>query len=204
MKKLLLLFLFAIATVITSGAQVNELSDQDLQALKDREGEVIDMFQNNLNILTSKKYSLKVKSVFMKSALKLFIGEGLPYDEPGTGTKYPGVQVQVISIINDTESKQNIPLTTYLENLIKLPYAEVKLTAADIYRIGNVYKVGDHYEANATLFQRFEGYTGKDMKKKYVDVIQKNIRIYIVPENDLAQGVNWRVLLGNIGVVETQ
>ena len=56
MKKLLLLFLFAIATVITSGAQVNELSDQDLQALKDREGEVIDMFQNNLNILTSKKW----------------------------------------------------------------------------------------------------------------------------------------------------
>ena len=42
------------------------------------------------------------------------------------------------------------------------------------------------------------------MKKKYVDVIQKNIRIYIVPENDLAQGVNWRVLLGDIGVVETQ
>ena len=56
MKKLLLLFLFAIATVITSGAQVNELSDQDLQAFKDREGEVIDMFQNNLNILTSKKW----------------------------------------------------------------------------------------------------------------------------------------------------
>ena len=57
MKKLLSLFIFAIATVITAGAQVNELSDQDLQALKDREGEVIDMLQNNLNILTSKKYS---------------------------------------------------------------------------------------------------------------------------------------------------
>lgn len=203
MKKFLSIVLLSLIATISAHAQVNDLSEQDIQAFKDRVGEVIDMFQNNLNILAGKKHSQKVKSVYKKSALKLFIGEGLPYDEPGTGVKRPGVQMQVSSIKNGVESKRNIPLTTYLDNLIKLPYAEVKLTAADTYRISNIYKVGDHYEATATIFQRFEGYVGKDMKKKYSDVTQKNIKVYIVPENDFVLGMHWSVRLGDIEVVDT-
>lgn len=203
MKKFLSIVLLSLIATISTHAQVNDLSEQDIQAFKDRVGEVIDMFQNNLSILGGKKHSLKVKSVYKKSALKLFIGEGLPYNEPGTGEKRPGVQMQVSSIKNGVESKRNIPLTTYLDNLIKLPYAEVKLTAADTYRISNIYKVGDHYEATATIFQRFEGYVGKDMKKKYSDVTQKNIKVYIVPENDFVLGMHWSVRLGDIEVVDT-
>lgn len=107
---------------------------------------------------------MKVKSVYKKSALKLFIGEGLPYTDPD-GNKRKGVLVEVSSIKSGKTTKHNIYLTTYLDNLIKLPYAEVKLTQADTYRISNIYKVGDHYEATATIFQRFEGYIGKEMKR---------------------------------------
>ena len=179
-----------------------DLSEQDIQAFKDRVGEVIDMFQNNLSILGGKKHSLKVKAVYKKSALKLFIGEGLPYTDPD-GNQRQGVQMQVSSMKNGKVTKRNTPLTTYLDNLIRLPYAEVKLTAADTYRISNIYKVGDHYEATATIFQRFEGFVGKDMRKKYSDVTQKNIKVYIIPENDYVLGQHWSVRLGDIEVVDT-
>ena len=203
MKKFLSIVVLSLITTFSAQAQINDLSEQDIQAFKDRVGEVIDMFQNNLNILGGKKHSLKVKSVYKKSALKFFIGEGLPYAEPGTGKQRPGVQMQVSSIRNGQVSKRNIALTTYLDNLIKLPYANVKMTAADTYRISNIYKVGDHYVATATIFQRFEGYVGKDKRKKYSDVTQKNIKVYIIPENDYVLGQHWSVRLGDIEVVDT-
>lgn len=202
MKKFLSILVLSLITTFSAQAQINDLSEQDIQAFKDRVGEVIDMFQNNLNILGGKKHSLKVKSVYKKSALKLFIGEGLPYVDPD-GNKRQGVQMQVSSIRNGKVTKRNIPLTSYLDNLIRLPYAEVNLTAADTYRISNIYKVGDHYEATATIFQRFEGFVGKDKRKKYSDVTQKNIKVYIIPENDYVLGQHWSVRLGDIEVADT-
>ncbi|MBP3285904.1 MAG: hypothetical protein J6M15_03065 [Prevotella sp.] len=202
MKKLVSIVVLFLVATFSVQAQVNDLSEQDIQAFRDRVGEVIDMFQNNLSILGGKKHSLKVKAVYKKSALKLFIGEGLPYTDPD-GNQRQGVQMQVSSIKNGKTTKHNTPLTTYLDNLIKLPYAEVKLTAADTYRISNIYKVGDHYEATATIFQRFEGYVGKEMRKKYSDITQKNIKVYIIPENDYVLGQHWSVRLGDIEVVDT-
>lgn len=112
--------------------------------------------------------------------------------------------MQVSSIRNGKETKHKIFLKKYLDNLIRLPYAEVKLTKADTYRISNIYKVGDHYEATATIFQRFEGFIGGDNKKVYRDVTQKNIKVYVIPENDYVLGQHWSVRLGDIEVNETQ
>ena len=203
MKKIITLFFLFFTIASTAKAQVNDLSESDIQAFKDRVGEVIDMFQNNLSILGGKQYSMKVKSIYKKSALKLFIGEGEPDTDPD-GQKREGVSMQVSSIKNDKEVKNRISLKQYLNNLIKLPYASVKLTKADTYRISNIYKVGDHYEATATIFQRFEGYVGGDNKKVYRDVTQKNIKVYVIPENDYVLGQHWSVRLGDIEVVETQ
>lgn len=203
MKKIITLFFLFLTIASTAKAQVNDLSESDIQAFKDRVGEVIDMFQNNLSILGGKQYSMKVKSVYKKSALKLFIGEGESYTDPD-GQKREGVCMQVSSIKNGKEVKNRIFLKQDLDNLIKLPYASVKLTKADTYRISNIYKVGDHYEATATIFQRFEGYIGGDNKKVYRDVTQKNIKVYVIPENDYVLGQHWSVRLGDIEVVETQ
>lgn len=203
MKKLFPVLLLCFVFLPNAKAQVNDLTESDIQAFKDRIGDVIDMFQNNLSILGGKKYSLKVKSVYKKSALKLFIGEGKPYTNPD-GQKREGVSMQVSSIKDGTEVKRKTLLTTYLDNLIKLPYAEVRLTKADTYRISNIYKVGDHYEATATIFQRFEGFRGKEMRKVYSDVTQKNIKVYIIPENDYVLGQHWSVRLGDIEVIETE
>ena len=203
MKKIITLFFLFLTIASTAKAQVNDLSVSDIQAFKDRVGEVIDMFQNNLSILGGKQYSMKVKSTYKKSALKLFIGEGESYTDPD-GQKREGVCMQVSSIKNGKEVKNRIFLKQYLDNLIKLPYASVKLTKADTYRISNIYKVGDHYEATATIFQRFEGYVGGDNKKVYRDVTQKNIKVHVIPENDYVLGQHWSVRLGDIEVVETQ
>lgn len=203
MKKIITLFFLFLTIASTAKAQVNDLSESDIQAFKDRVGEVIDMFQNNLSILGGKQYSMKVKSTYKNSALKLFIGEGESYTDPD-GQKREGVCMQVSSIKNGKEVKNRIFLKQYLDNLIKLPYASVKLTKADTYRISNIYKVGDHYEATATIFQRFEGYVGGDNKKVYRDVTQKNIKVYVIPENDYVLGQHWSVRLGDIEVVETQ
>lgn len=202
MKRIFALLFMGMMMFTQAHSQVNDLSESDIQAFKDRIGEVIDMFQNNLSILGGKQYSLKVKSVYKKSVLKLFIGEGEAYTAPD-GQEREGVAMQVSSIKNGKEVKRRTPLKTYLDNLIKLPYAEVKLTKADTYRISNIYKVGDHYEATATIFQRFEGFVGKDHVKVYRDVTQKNIKVYIVPENDYVLGQHWSVRLGDIEVVET-
>lgn len=118
MKKLISIIFVILSmsfTAQTAQAQVNDLSEQDIQAFKDRVGEVIDMFQNNLSILGAKKHSMKVKSVYKKSALKLFIGEGLPYTDPD-GNKRKGVLVEVSSIKSGKTTKHNIYLTTYLDN----------------------------------------------------------------------------------------
>lgn len=201
MKKTILAILLALI-ILPVHAQVNDLSESDVQAFKDRAGEVIDMFQNNLAILGGKRFSVKVKEVYKSSTLKLFIGEGLAYTS-SEGEQHSGVQMQVSSIRNGKETKQCTALVKYLDNLIKLPYAEVKITKADTYRISNIYKVGDHYEATATIFQKFEGFMGKEMRKTYSDVTQKNIKIYIQPENDYVLGQHWSVRLGDIEVVET-
>ena len=203
MKKIISLLILFFTAFPVANAQVNDLSESDIQAFKDRVGEVIDMFQNNLSILGSKKYSIKVKGVYKKSVLKLFIGDGEAYTSPD-GQHCEGVSMQVSSIRNGKETKRKIFLKKYLDNLIKLPYAEVKLTKADTYRISNIYKVGDHYEATATIFQRFEGFIGGDNKKVYRDVTQKNIKVYVIPENDYVLGQHWSVRLGDIEVDETQ
>ncbi len=203
MKKLLAITMMLLMSSLTMSAQINDLTEQDIQAFRDRIGEVIDMFQNNLSILGSKKRSDKVKAVYKKSALKLFMGEGQPFKDLSTGEERKGVMMQVTTVKKGNTEIQNKLLIDYLDALVKLPYAEVKMTKADTYRISNIYKVGDHYEATATIFQRFEGYIGKEMKKKYVDVTQKNIKVYIVPENDYVLGQHWSVRLGDIEAVES-
>ena len=51
MKKLLAITMMLLMSSLTMSAQINDLTEQDIQAFRDRIGEVIDMFQNNLSIL---------------------------------------------------------------------------------------------------------------------------------------------------------
>lgn len=194
--------MLAIAWVcLPAVAQTNELSQGDIQAFRDRIGEMIDMFQNNLSILGSKTVPVKAKNVYKRNVLRLFVGEGDAYKDE-KGNNHAAVTTQVSSIRNGKEQKRMVPLKQYLNNLVGLSYAKVEITNAETYRISNIYKVGDHYEATATIFQKFCGYNG-DGQKIYCDTTVKNMRIYIIPENDAVLGKHWSVRLGNIEVIET-
>jgi hypothetical protein len=182
-------------------AQTNGLSAVDIEAFKERTGQMIEELQNNLSVLGSKEKSNETKQVYKEQTLKLFMGEGDAYKDTTYGNEHPAVHMQVSVLRNGIETKSNIPLKKYLSNLIRLRYAKVKITQAETYRLSNLYKVGDHYEAVATIFQKFCGYD-LDGKMKYCDVTKKTIHIYIVPGEDW-EGKFWDIKFGDIDVVET-
>ena len=96
-------------------------------------------------------------------------------------------------------------MKNYLDRLLSIRYGKVEITQAQTFRLSNVYKVGDHYEAVATIFQKFCGY-GSDGRKRYCDVTKKTIKIYIIPETDVIDGkieTHWTVKFGDVDVSET-
>jgi len=181
-------------------AQTNDLSDDDIKAFKERTGQMIDIFQQNLSVLGSKEKSDKVKENYKEQTLKMFMGEGDTYKDTYEN-EHPAVHMQVSSLRNGIEAKRTVLLKQYLVNLIRIGYAKVEITQAETFRISNVYKVGDHYEATALIFQKFCGYTG-DGRRVYCDTTKKTIRIYIVPGEDI-MGKFWTVKFGDIDVSET-
>ncbi|MDR3268474.1 MAG: hypothetical protein LBT83_05355 [Tannerella sp.] len=202
MKQLrFLLIIFLLATVhISMNAQTNDLSAEDIAAFKERTGQMIDRFQNNLSVLGSKDKTGAVKENYKEQTLKMFMGTGDPYKDT-YGNEHPAVHMQVSSLRNGIETKRNILLKQYLANLVRLNYAKVEITQAETFRLSNVHKVGDHYEATALIFQKFCGYTG-DGKRVYCDTTKKTIRIFIIPEEDIT-GKYWTIKFGDVDVSET-
>ncbi len=192
-----------LGTNTSMWAQINDLSKEDIEAFKERAGEAINTFQKNLEIIGSKEQSQKVKAHYKKGVLKLFMGEGEPYQDANNNT-IRAVSMQISSFRqNKAVNVTTLTLKKYLERLVSLSYAKVEITKADTYRISNFYKVNDHYEATATIFQTFCGYDGEG-RKLYCDKTQKNIKVYITPERDGVLGDYWSVRLGDIEVAETQ
>ncbi len=189
-----------ISSINFSHAQTHDLSDSEIQDFKERTGHMIDRFQKNLSIIGSKKKTFNTKKMFKKQTLKMVLGNGEPYED-SYGNYQPEVHMQVSSVRNGIQTKRNIALKKYLDRLMRISYARVDITQAETFRLSNIYKVGDHYEAVATIFQKFCGY-GNDGRKRYCDVTRKTIKIYVIPEHDM-YGTHWTVKFGNIDVAET-
>ena len=191
-------FLMVFSLNAQRNNQTSGLSAKEIEDFQEMTGQMIDRLQKYLSILGSKDKTDETKAMYQKQTLKLFMGKGDPYTD-ADGNSQRAVHMQVSS----TRTKQinNVPLKKYLKNLMSLPYAKVEITKADAHRISNIYKVGDHYEATATIFQRFCGY-GLDNRKRYCDVTTKTIRIYIIMEEDFI-GKKWVIRFGDIDVAET-
>ncbi len=204
-KKLLFTFgiiSLCVANVLAQSTTTSsriELSEKDKVEFKLRVGQMIDRLQENLSLLGSKEYKNNVKKVYEKETLRLFMGEGEAYEE-SNGIIHDPVKMQVSSVRYGITTIRNIYLKKYLKNLIRIRYAKVELTQAKTFYVGNIQKVGDHYEAVATIFQKFCGYN--DGVKKYCDVTTKNIHIYIIPQED-EYGQFWLVKFGDIDVKDT-
>jgi hypothetical protein len=198
-------YIFFLLTLISSGSlraqETLVLSDEEMVAFKERIGRMLETFLNDLSLIGSKdrENTIEVKQAVIKSTLRLFINNGEAYrDTYGNLKKAPHMQVSALR--NGVEVKNNLPIKTYLNNLMNIRYQKVTITQAETFHLSNLYKVDDHYEATATYFQYFRGERGDG--SVYSDTTKKTIRI-IVQVEEVYGEKTYVVRFGDIDVVMT-
>lgn len=186
------------------------LSATEKAALQRRVKDKVDEFQFYLGQLADKRStSPTVKDNAFRLALKLFIGECEPYTiyDPDLGHQINKSAVRMETSSKHRNTKSRTRIKAYLNNLRNnQSYSQIKITDADIVRVDNIYKVGDHYECMAYFCQKYIGY--RDGRIVYSDITTKKVRVYInaiqVPKADGSTETIWNALLGDIYVVETR
>ena len=186
------------------------LTPEQKEALQVRVKNKVDEYQFYLAQLGNKRSTnAEVKANAYNLAIKLFIGECENYEiyEPDMGysiTK-PAVRMEVSSKYRSTTSR--VLMKKYLNNLRNnTSYDQIEITDADVVRVDNIYKVGDHYECMAYFCQKYVGY--RDNRVVYSDVTTKKVRVYIeaieIPKSDGSTETIWNALLGDIYVISTR
>ncbi len=199
MKKYLLLLFIAFAGTFAVQAQESDnLSEPEIEELRERTIQLITDFQGYLTEIGNKSNSESMKDYYIKSALHLFMGNGDSYYIDGR--YHDPVIMEVSSLRNGITTVRPKPMKQYLQNLKRLRYTSVRIEKAETVRISNIYKVGDHYEGTAIFFQYFEGKQGE--RTVYRDKTKKAVKIYVVREDD-DWGTHWNVKFGDIKVEET-
>jgi len=178
--------------------QTHKLSPEELADFRDNVEIMIKRFQNFLSILGSKDQTKEVKAIYVRQTLLMFMGEGKPYKD-AYGNEQRAVRMQTSSLSNPYPTSR--PMSEYLNRLIALPYAKVEITSAETFQLGELKPVGDHYEAVATIFQRFCGWYS-DQRQRYCDTTAKTLRVYLTPEEDF-KGKKWIIKFGDVDVLET-
>lgn len=211
-----LFFLLCFSGIVTDSATAQELTSQEKRALEIRVKDKVDEYQYYLSQLADKRStSTEVKNNAYSLAIKLFIGEcenytiHEPYIENGTEryrevTK-PAVRMETSSKYRSAKSRTL--MKRYLDNLRNnRTYTQIEITDADVVRVDNIYKVGDHYECMAYFCQKYVGY--RDNRIIYSDITTKKVRVHIqaiqVPKSDGSMETIWNALLGDIYVMETK
>lgn len=187
-----------VAPFVSVGQTTSNLSQEEIAEIEQRTKDLLTDFQGYLTEIGDKSNANNLRDVYIRRALKLFMGEGEPYKIDGK--QHNAVIMQVSSLRNGVETKRNKLMKQYLRDLKNLPYTKVNITQAETVRVSNVYKVGDHYEATAIFFQYFEGYAKE--KLRYKDNTKKTVKVYITYEDDY-WGRHWNVKFGDIMVAET-
>lgn len=213
MKKFIRLFSIVFCLFILcpfSSIAEKSLSATQKEALQRRVKDKIEEFQFYLGQLGDKKStSYEVKNNAYNLAVKLFIGECKTYTIHNPDTDFnetkPAVRMQTSSTKRSGYSRTL--MTTYLNNLRNNGrYTQIEITDADVVRVDNIYKVGDHYECMAYFCQKYVGY--RDGRVVYSDITTKKVKVYInaivIPRPDGTTQTIWNALLGDIYVVDTQ
>lgn len=204
------LFVLALATLGITKVYGQQLSQTEKETLQRRVKDKVDEFQFYMGQLADKKStSAEVKSTAYSLALKLFIGECEDYSiydpELGRDVFKSAVRMETSSKYRSTKSRTL--MKRYLNNLRNnQTYTQIEITDADVVRVDNIYKVGDHYECMAYFCQKYIGY--RDGRIAYSDITTKKVRVYInaiqIPKADGTTETIWNALLGDIYVIETK
>lgn len=187
-----------------------QLTYSEKETLQRRVKDKVDEFQFYMGQLADKaSTSIEVKNNAYSLALKLFIGECEDYSiydpELGRDVFKSAVRMETSSKYRSTKSRTL--MKRYLDNLRNnKSYTQIEITDADIVRVDNIYRVGDHYECMAYFCQKYIGY--RDGRVAYSDITTKKVRVYInaiqIPKADGSTETIWNALLGDIYVIETK
>ena len=184
------------------------LSQEEKEELQMRARQKIEDFQGHLSTIASRDMPQENKATARKAALNLFIGKGEAYqytDAYGNRLRHDPVKMQVSS--KTTRRVNTRLMKSYLVSLGNMArYTKVVIENADVVRVDNIHETADgQYEAVAYFSQKFIGY--RDGRILYTDVTEKKVRIYVdrtaVPMPDGNSQIIWKVLLGDIYVVDT-
>lgn len=204
------LFFVTLAVFGITNAYGQQLSQTEKEALQRRVKDKVDEFQFYMGQLADKKStSMEVKNNAYSLALKLFIGECEDYSiyDPDLGRNVFKSAVRMETSSKFRSTKSRTLMKRYLNNLRNnQTYSQIKITDADIVRVDNIYRVGDHYECMAYFCQKYIGY--RDNRVAYSDITTKKVRVYInaiqIPKADGTTETIWNALLGDIYVIETK
>lgn len=207
MKRIAIMFCMVLSMTMTANAQTNGLTEGEEISIRERCDVMINDFQHYLEIIAGKGKSLKVRNHYVAQTYKLFIGECEAYKDLNSkkGAMHEPVQMQVSSL--GKKEPETKPMKEYLNRLKTLPYAKVEIKKAQTHKLSDIKKVGDRYEATATIYQEFRGYN-ENGQLVYGgtggDWTEKSIRIYIEPTEDVMHGAYFDIKLGDTSVVETK
>jgi len=199
----MVLLFCGIATTVAQS-----LSQEEKEELQLRAKQKIEDFMGHLSTIASRDMPQENKATARKAALNLFIGKGEAYmftDDYGNKIQHDPVKMQVSSKTTGRVTPRL--MKNYLTSLGNMArYTKVVIENADVVRVDNIHETGDgKYEAVAYFSQKFIGY--RDGRILYSDVTEKKVRIYIertaVPMPDGNSQIIWKVLLGDIYVIDT-
>ena len=210
MKRVYILFLTAVISLcLIDYAAGQTLTHKEKDALQIRVKNKVDEFQFYLGQIANKRStSDQVKTNAYNLAVKLFIGECENYEiydpEAECNVIKPPVAMETSSKRRSTPRRT--PMIDYLTNLKNNKvYDQIEITDADVVRVDNIKRVGDHYECTAHFCQKYVGY--RDRRVIYSDYTTKAVRVYIqaieIPKADGTTETIWNALLGDIYVTST-
>lgn len=203
---------FVIVCFISMNVQAQEeLTDAQKQMFQERVKQKVEEFQSAMTNIVNSELRHDIRKENVINLLKLFMGEGDPYDyydeEMDQQIHSAGVKMQTSSIYSASAKSQK--LKNYIFKLYdpktgrsKLPYTKIEIESVSAVRVDNIEKVGDHYECVAYFSQKFIGY--QDGRIRYSDKTSKKIRCFI-NHIDLPTGKRiFDAKLGDIYVLSTE
>ena len=199
---------------MAESTRAQDISDEEKSYFEIRVKQKVEEFQNALSNIVNVELRDDIRKENVTNLLKLFMGEGEPYDyydeEADTRVHSTGVKMHTLCIYKTNNQLQQ--LKRYIYKLYNpetgkssLPYSKISLEAADALRIENIQNVGNHYECIAYYTQRFIGY--RDGKVALTEKSMKKIKCYMQGDSSVQLPSGKRiypVLLGDIYVLSTK
>ncbi len=163
---------FLFSTLILSFVAMNSwaqsgLTEGQKEQFRNRVKQKVEEFQDMLEKIVDNELRSDIRKESVTNALKLFIGEGDPYDYVDESIDQrihsDGVKMQTSSVNRSTTRTQK--LKRYLYKLYNpqtgrssMSYSKIVIESASAVRVDNIQRVGDHYECVAYFSQKFFGY----------------------------------------------